>query len=628
MTYFVAGQTEISRELAFTYAAIIVLCSLVPALVFHAYILYLFELARKLAVGCAGIIYDKILRIPKASSNDGLSGRAINILSNDLAKFDLAVCFAHHLWKGPLEAVLLTYFMYQEMGVAPLIGVAFMLAFIPLQAWAAKKAAYYRRLTAERTDFRVKLMNEIIQGIQVIKMYAWEGSFASVIAKVRRKEINAIRGTLYIHAGLFSITTVPRVSIFLTVLSYVFYGDILTARKVFIISSLFNTLKDSMVFFWPISLMFFAEAKVSVKRVQEFLLEKDGGDRTYSKDGNENGVIKNNSHIIKDDIVKFTSRRTQNLHTTTKGISLRDASTAWESDVNDVMKDYNIDIQSPSMVAIVGPVGSGKSSLLNVIIGELELKNGFAVVNGSISYACQEPWVFEGTIKDNIVFIDDYDEARYKDVIRVCALERDLDLFSHGDQTLVGERGVSLSGGQKARISLARAIYRKADIYLLDDPLSAVDAQVGRHIFDNCIKTFLQDKIVLLVTHQLQYLKDVEHLIFINGGRIAAQGSYRSLQKIPDLKFLAETHDESGDSMEKCEKDFAEVTKTEEKKPLKNGSSDDEVKEQQAVGAVSARVYVSYFKSLDRYPFMFIVFFLFFLARGVLAAVDYFLSRW
>lgn len=200
----------------------------------------------------------------------------------------------------------------------------------------------------------------------------------------------------------------------------------------------------------------------------------------------------------------------------------------------------------PGLVAIVGPVGSGKSTLLNVILGELDLDEGLLTVNGSISYAPQEPWIFSGSVRSNIVFVEDFDEKRYRAVVTACALERDFELLPQGDATEVGEQRSSLSGGQKARVSLARAIYRRADIYLLDDPLSAVDAHVGKHIYEQCINEFLADKMCVLVTHQLQYLANVNHVILMNQGSIEAQGPFRTLEQL-NYETLALSQQEDGE---------------------------------------------------------------------------------
>nr|XP_016926120.1 multidrug resistance-associated protein 4-like [Drosophila suzukii] len=298
--YFATNQTDISERTAYLFAMGIVICMLVPVITFHPFIFYIFQVGTKLRLALSGLIYRKVLQVSKSSSNDGLRGRAINILSNDLGRFDVALCFLHDTWKGPMESILIGFLMYREIGISAVIGVSFMLSFIPLQAWAAKKAAYYRQMTAERTDMRVKLMNEIIQGIQVIKMYAWEKSFARVIAEVRLKEVKAIRGTAYIHAALGCTSMISPLSVFLALCSYVYLGDPLTAQKVYTVSSYFNMLNDSMVTFWPMSITFIAEALVSAKRCKEFLLDGDRAEVPINLEANQQ-TVKNKRKVSKKD---------------------------------------------------------------------------------------------------------------------------------------------------------------------------------------------------------------------------------------------------------------------------------------------------------------------------------------
>lgn len=178
------------------------------------------------------------------------------------------------------------------------------------------------------------------------------------------------------------------------------------------------------------------------------------------------------------------------------------------------------------LLAIIGPVGSGKSSLLHVLLQELPLVSGTLLIKGEISYASQEPWLFAGTIRQNILFGQAMDKQRYNTVVKRCALERDFSLLPYGDKTLIGDRGISLSGGQRARINLARAVYKQADIYLLDDPLSAVDTHVGKELFKQCITGYLKNKIVLLVTHQIQHLQDVHNILYLEDG-IPRIGKYQ-----------------------------------------------------------------------------------------------------
>uniref|UniRef100_A0A1A9WTQ7 Multidrug resistance-associated protein lethal(2)03659 n=1 Tax=Glossina brevipalpis TaxID=37001 RepID=A0A1A9WTQ7_9MUSC len=666
--YFVSGQETISEQDVYLLAIGIVLCSAVPVLTFHPFIFYIFQIGTKIRLALSGLIYRKCLRMSKNTNNDELRGRAINLLSNDLGRFDIALCFLHDIWKGPTESLIIGYLMFREIGISAIIGVTFMLSFIPLQAWAAKKAAYYRQKTAERTDLRVKLMNEIIQGIQVIKMYAWEKSFAKVIADVRMKEVKAIRGTSFIYAALACTSMISPLSVFLALVSYIYLGDALTAKRVYTVSSYFTMLNDSMVHFWPLSITFIAEACVSAKRCVQFLLDGEQMQTGSRKEKTmKNTRLKNqrNKHKEINSLTKskdnisdinflvepiFTSpasvTRQQNINASSKSVILRNVTATWKAEsevVNSLrtmaINDFNVTIKDKTLAAVVGPVGAGKSTLLNVLLGEIKADSGEVLVNGKISYCSQEAWVFEGTIRDNVVFVEDFNERRYKRVLRACDLERDLELMPRGDLTVVGERGVSLSGGQKARINLARAIYRKADIYLLDDPLSAVDSHVGRHIFQSCIKNFLAGKIRILVTHQLQYLNYVEHLILMAAGSIIAQGNYQELQKSNQFQFLAQTIDESG--LEKVIKDelssTSQMSRSDSERSFEHNhhllhpeekSVEDLNKESQAVGAVKLDVYLSYFRALENIFVLVLIIGLFICARVMLTGVDYFLSRW
>lgn len=231
-----------------------------------------------------------------------------------------------------------------------------------------------------------------------------------------------------------------------------------------------------------------------------------------------------------------------------KCVIFKDVTAMWANSQSGI-EDVSFEIKENQFCAIVGAVGSGKSTILHTILQELEIDKGELTVNGVVSYSAQEPWLFEASVRQNILFTEDYDESRYRMVIQVCALERDLELLPYADLTIVGERGISLSGGQKARVSLARAIYRRADIYLLDDPLSAVDSVVGKHIFDKCIKEFLKDKICILVTHQEQYLKASNHIVLMDMGKVQLQGKHARIENVHYQSFrrIAIENDEIDD---------------------------------------------------------------------------------
>lgn len=633
VSFFSPGQTEIEKTEAYLYGLGIVLCSLFPIIIFHPFVFYGFQIGMKLRLAACSLIYNKALKLTKSASVDGLSGQVINLMSNDVSRFDFSTGYVNDLFKGPLEMFIFGYFIYREISFYGLIGIGCLLSFVPLQTYMGKKAAKFRLSTAIRTDKRVRFMNEIIQGIQVIKMYTWEKSFASVVDKVRRKEISTIRGTLFIRGTLMSFNMISRLSIFLSLVSFVYFGNIFTARKVFIVTSYFTSLYTSLLHFWPLAITYLAELYISVMRVQQFLLipehkavihdENDGSvetDKLLKNGINEKNGVQKNGIKAKDD--KPLSRRIANRHVQHPSVVFKNTTADWVIEGKSKqagIRSINLDIQPGRLCTITGQVGSGKSTLLQVILGELEVDSGSLLVNGSVSYASQEPWLFEGSVRKNITFIDRFDEKRYREVVKVCALERDLELFPYGDATIVGERGVSLSGGQRARINLARAIYREADIYLLDDPLSAVDTHVGKHIFEKCIQQYLCNKVVILVTHQLQHLKNCKQVVVMDKGLIEAQGTYNEIKTSESFSVL-----ESASADDKKE----DVDERKEPLQLRKGGKQVEEKETQMVGDIGFTTFKAYFQAVHSWFFIFFVAFLFIAAQTAISSVDYFVAKW
>lgn len=335
-------------------------------------------------------------------------------------------------------------------------------------------------------------MSEIIGGIQVIKMYAWEKPFELLIDAKRRHEVSGVKKSAILKAiylGLIVFT--DRVSLFITILCYTLFGFHISSDMVFSLAQFFNVLQMSMAIGFPLGVNMGAEIYVSIKRMQEYLLLE------------ENPVI-------------APHQNKSSKHNRDCGVVLKHINASWGPSSDWSLKNINLNIQSSSLCTVIGSVGSGKSSILHLIIKELLPSSGTLKVGGDISYASQEPWLFVATVRENILFGNSYDKDRYRDVVRVCALERDFKQFPYGDKTVVGERGVSLSGGQRARINLARAVYKQSDIYIFDDPLSAVDAHVSRHLFDECISGYLQNKTRILVTHQLQFLKKADLIVVVD----------------------------------------------------------------------------------------------------------------
>lgn len=326
-----------------------------------------------------------------------------------------------------------------------------------------------------------------------------------------------------------------------------------------------------------------------------------------------------------------------------------------EDDSRLTLYNINIEIKKNKLIGIIGPVGAGKSSFLQAILRELPLKSGSIEFSGDISYASQEPWVFAGSVKQNILFGQEMEKDRYDAVVKSCALVKDFEQLPYGDRTIIGERGASLSGGQKARISLARAVYRRADIYLLDDPLSAVDAHVGRHLFEECIGSHgrlgKQKTTRILVTHQVHYLKDADYIVILRDGKIEHQGSPYELSKLGiDFAKLLESEEFKDVNSEydgsskiggtRSRKSSISSTKSDSFLSLdESGQEDDDSKmnresepkenvEESSKGKVKGSVFGNYLKAGSHPILSFIIICLFLLTQACASVIDWWTSYW
>ncbi|KAL3281370.1 hypothetical protein HHI36_004580 [Cryptolaemus montrouzieri] len=616
INYYSPANTEITKDDAFLYAGAVVLCSLINVLMVHPYQMGVCHLGMKVRVACCSLIYRKALRLSNTALGQTTVGQVVNLLSNDVNRFDVSLIFGHQLWLAPIETLVILYLLYMVIGEAAFIGILLLLIFIPMQIYIGKKVSVVRLKTALRTDERVRLMSEIINGIQVIKMYAWEKPFAKLVALARRYEIKMLRTAGFLRGIVLSfIIFNTRLSIFASVIGYVLLGNNIDAEKVFVLTSFYNTLKQTMTVFFPNGLIMMAEANVSVQRLNKFLNYEE-----IDKSGrlNEENSMKVSLNGIENSLPKKDKEM---------GIFVKNASAKWsEASIDNTLSDITFSVTPGNLLAVIGPVGSGKSSLYQLILKELPLIRGSLKVDGEISYASQEPWLFSGSVRQNILFGLPMHKPRYNAVVKTCALERDFTLLPYGDKTLVGDRGVSLSGGQRARINLARAVYKEADIYLLDDPLSAVDTHVGKELFEKCITGYLKNKTVILITHQLQYLNDVDHIIFLEDGCIKAEGTFSELQRanLDFTKLLGQATEEEEEKEEEVQlKRLNSVTSRSsvEDAPV-------QVEEQMSRGTTGSHVYKAYLKAGGNWCILFMLFSLFIIVQVLGSSSDYFLSFW
>ncbi|XP_053085620.1 multidrug resistance-associated protein 4 isoform X3 [Pangasianodon hypophthalmus] len=458
----------------------------------------------KFRIAMCHMIYKKALYLNSVAMGKTTTGQTVNLLSNDVHKFDEVTIFLHFLWVVPLQAAAVVGLLWQEIGPSCLAGMAVLIFLLPLQSLFGKLFSKFRNKTAVLTDSRIRTMNEVVSGIRIIKMYAWEKPFAALINDIRKKEISKIMSSSYLRGlNMASFFAASKIIEFVTFTVYVLVGNTITASRVFMAVSLYTSVRLTVTLFFPAAIEKVSEASISIRRIKKFLLLDE--------------LVKHNVAVPQEEKKEVS-------------VEIQDLICYWEKSQDvPTLQNISFRVKMGQLLAVVGPVGSGKSSLLSAILGELPQDKGIVKVTGNLTYASQQPWVYPGTIRSNILFGKELQPQRYEKVLKACALKKDMELLPEGDLTVIGDRGATLSGGQKARVNLARAVYQDADIYLLDDPLSAVDAEVGRHLFDHCICGILKKKPRILVTHQLQYLREADHILVLKEGHIVVQGTYTEL---------------------------------------------------------------------------------------------------
>ncbi|KAM9674362.1 ATP-binding cassette sub-family C member 4-like isoform 1-T1 [Dama dama] len=489
---------------AYSYAAGLSACVLVWAVLHHLYFYHIQRVGKRLRVAMCHMIYHKALRLSSSAMGKTTTGQIVNLLSNDVNRFDQVTVFLHYLWVGPLQSIAVTALLWMEIGISCLAGMAVLIILLLLQSCFGKLFSSLRSETTAFTDDRIRTMSEVITGIRTIKMNAWEKSFIDLITRLRRKEISKIMRSSYLRGmNLASFFTVNKIMIFVTFITNELLDNLITASQVFVVVMLFEALRFSSTLYFPMAVEKVSEAIVSIQRIKNFLL-LDEITQCYP-------LLPTDGKTIVD-VQAFTA--------------------SWEKASETLaLQELSFTVRPGELLAVVGHVGAGKSSLLSAVLGELPPSQGTVRVHGRIAYVSQQPWVFPGTVRSNILFGKKYEKERYEKVIKACALEEDLQFLEEGDLTEIGDRGTPLSEGQKARVSLARAVYQDADIYLLDDPLSAVDAIVSSHLFEKCICQLLKEKITILVTHQLQYLKDASQILILKHGVVVERGTYSEFLK-------------------------------------------------------------------------------------------------
>jgi ATP-binding cassette subfamily C (CFTR/MRP) protein 1 len=553
------------------------------------------------------------------------NGRIVNLMSTDTYRVDQASGFFHMIWTAPIGILITTALLLVNLTYSALPGLGLILIAMPLLGKAVK-VLFRRRVAINKiTDQRVSLTQEILQGVRFVKYFGWETSFLERIQSIRKKEIHAIQVLLTIRNAILAVGM--SMPVFASMISFITYSQVnksLNPARIFSSLALFNSMRIPLNFL-PLVIGQVIDANASVKRIQEFLLAEEAEETaTWDYNAKDAVVIKNadftwERHPTQDkedapvkmggpakNAVKEKKDKRASVQSKENG-----SGTATPSDITVVeeekpfeIKDIDLTFGRNELVAIIGSVGSGKSSLLAALAGDMRKTNGEVVIGASRAFCPQYAWIQNASVRENIIFGKEFDQKWYDEVVDACALRADLDMLPAGDKTEIGERGITVSGGQKQRMNIARAIYFNADIILMDDPLSAVDAHVGRHIMDNAICGLLKNKCRILATHQLHVLDRCDRIIWVEEGRVQAVDTFEALmsqnegfQQLMKSTKKEEEHEDEEDA----EEVVAEVTdgKKEARKTAKRQKKAVALMqvEDRATKSVSWGVWIAYIKA-------------------------------
>lgn len=488
----------------YVYAASFFVVALFQSLCFHQNFHIGMTTGIRIRSALITACYKKSLTMNSEAKKQKTVGEIVNLMSVDCQRMQDLAGYLWMVWSAPVQIGLAMWLLWNQLGISVLAGLGVMILLIPLNGFISIKQRKLQVSLMTFKDQRLKLMNEVLNGMKVLKLYAWEPSFQGKILEIRNKELDILRKYAYLQAfSSFSFSCAPFLVTLATFATYILSSDdnYLDAGKAFVSLSLFNILRFPINLL-PMMVSYLVQANVSIKRISTFLKMGD----------------------LDPDNVQHSS-------IVESAIRVNDGTFSWDENLQPALSGINMEVEDKKLVAVVGQVGAGKSSLISALLGDMEKLQGRVNVKGKVAYVPQQAWIQNATVKGNILFGSELNQCTYDNVLDACALRTDLEILTGGDMTEIGEKGINLSGGQKQRVSLARAVYNNADVYLLDDPLSAVDSHVGKHIFNEVIgkKGLLRNKTRVLVTHGVHWLPMVDMIVVLVDGKISEMGSYDEL---------------------------------------------------------------------------------------------------
>uniref|UniRef100_A0A8C3I4M5 ABC-type glutathione-S-conjugate transporter n=1 Tax=Chrysemys picta bellii TaxID=8478 RepID=A0A8C3I4M5_CHRPI len=478
------------------YATLLFLLACLQTLFEQRYMYVCLVLGMRLKTAVTGLVYRKILVMSNAARRAATVGEIVNLVCVDVQRLMDLIIYFNGTWLAPIRIIICFVFLWQLLGPSALTAIAVFLILLPLNFVITKKRSHFQVLFMNHKDNRARLIHAILSDIKIIKLYGWEKAFMEKVLGIRKQELQALKSSQILFSlslSSFHSSTFLIAFAMFAVYTLVDEQHVLDAQKAFVSLTLINILNTAHSFL-PYSIN--AAIQVSCRLC---------------------------SHLLGHYFL---------LHSTVQnGITVRNGTFSWCRGSSPCIKRINLTVPQGCLLVVVGQVGAGKSSLLSALLGELQKLDGYVAIKGTVAYVPQQDWIQNASVEENIIFGEEMDESWYNRVIDACALQPDLESFPAGSKSEIGEKGINISGGQKQRVSLARAVYKKAAVYLLDDPLSAVDAQVGQHIFEHVIgpNGLLKDRTRVLVTHAINVLPQVDNIVLMVDGEISETGSYQEL---------------------------------------------------------------------------------------------------
>ncbi|XP_067247957.1 ATP-binding cassette sub-family C member 9 isoform X6 [Chanodichthys erythropterus] len=498
------------------------------------------------------MIYNKILRLSTSNMSMGemTLGQINNLVAIETNQLMWFLFLCPNLWAMPVQIIMGVILLYYLLGDSALIGAGVILLLAPVQYLIATKLADTQKSTLDYSTDRLKKTTEILKGIKLLKLYAWENIFCDRVEDTRGKELTSLKTfALYTSMSIFMNAAIPIAAVLATFVTHAYIEEVrLSPAKAFASLALFHILVTPL-FLLSTVVRFAVKALVSVQKLSEFLQSDEIGDdswrngdmsmslevgKKYKYHGDTKAINRKGRYRM-DNYEQPMRRQLRPTETEDVAVQVNDGFFTWGSNLS-TLSDINIRIPTGQLTMIVGQVGCGKSSLLLAMLGEMQTISGKVFWSNknrySVAYATQKSWLLNATVEENITFGSPFNKQRYKEVIDACSLQPDIDLLPFGDQTEIGERGINLSGGQRQRICVARALYQNTNIVFLDDPFSALDIHLSDHLMQEGILKFLQDdkRTVVLVTHKLQYLIHADWIIAMKDGSVLREGTLKDIQ--------------------------------------------------------------------------------------------------